>query len=75
MDELLAALEDMDEFAGAELEETDETGAPLDDETATELDVELGALLLAGVEDFLLPPPLPPPQATRLITIADNSPC
>lgn len=62
------------EDAGAELASTDElVSVMLDEDTATELAAtELGAALLGCVGD-LLPPP--PPQATRLITMADNSPC
>lgn len=62
------------EDAGVELVSTDElVCVMLDEDTATELAAtELGAALLGSVGD-LLPPP--PPQATRLITMADNSPC
>jgi len=56
--------------AGVELGATDDAGIELG--ATEEAGVELGATLL-GAEDFLLPPP--PPQATRLITIAANKPC
>jgi len=71
--EELATLEDAGiepgatDEAGAELGATEATGVELG---ATELAaMELGATLL-GAKAFLLPPP--PPQATRLITIAAN---
>lgn len=62
------------EDAGVELASIEElVSVELDEDIATELAAtELGAALLGGVGD-LLPPP--PPQATRLITMADNSPC
>lgn len=82
-DESATELASLDE-AGVELGATEDAGVELasieelvsvmlDEDTATELAAtELGAALLGGVGD-LLPPP--PPQATRLITMADKSPC
>lgn len=85
-DESATELASLDE-AGVELGATEDAGVELasieelvsvelDEDIATELAAtELGATLLAGADDLLLPPLPPPPQATRLITMADKSPC
>ncbi|QEY11244.1 hypothetical protein D0B88_02605 [Cellvibrio sp. KY-YJ-3] len=65
------------EDAGVELASIEElVSVELDEDIATELAAtELGATLLAGADDLLPPPLPPPPQATRLIIMADKSPC
>jgi len=61
------------ELAAMELGTTEEAGVEL---ASTELAAMELEATLPGAEDFFpLPPPPPPPQATRLITMAANTPC